>query len=133
MSSYGFALSGSLEFRDALALRYHRSIVALPAMCDGCGEPTSVDHALNCRKGGLVIKRHNEVRDTLGELLALAFGNQIIKQPVIKEADPETNEQGLIADLAVIGVCGGHSLKHYWIYVSWTLMQTRTVIALLLQ
>ena len=54
VSSFGFALS-EREFRDALALRYYRPIVALPAMCDGCGDPTSVNHALNCRKGGLII------------------------------------------------------------------------------
>ena len=36
-------------------------------MCDGCGEPTSMDHTLNCRKGGMVIRRLNEVRDALGE------------------------------------------------------------------
>ena len=36
-------------------LRYLKSVVALPAMCDGyCGAPTSVAHALKCRKGARV-------------------------------------------------------------------------------
>ena len=42
---FGFALSGS-EFW----------LCDLPAQCDGCGNPTSVDHhALNCRKGSLIL------------------------------------------------------------------------------
>ena len=77
VANFRFDLSEK-EFRDAPALRYYRSIVALPTMCDGCGAPTSVDHALNCRNGGLVIRRHNEVRDALGEMLAMAFGSQVI-------------------------------------------------------
>lgn len=48
------------------ALRYGRSIVRMPPLCDGCGGELSVQHALDCRKGGLVIHRHNEIRDSLG-------------------------------------------------------------------
>ena len=82
--------------------QYYRPIVALPAMCDGCGAPTSVAHALKCRKGGLVIRRHNEVRDALGEMMAMAFGNQIVKEPIVRDADPERSEEGL-------GLGGGSS------------------------
>ena len=117
VSSFGFALS-EREFRDALALRYYRPIVALPAMCDGCGDPTSVNHALNCRKGGLIIRRHNEVRDALGEILAMAYGNQIIKEPIISEADVSKNTPGLVADLAVRGL---------WQYQSEALLDIRVM------
>lgn len=51
------------------------------------------------------------MRDALGEVLAIAFGNQIIKEPVIRESDPEKNEPGLIADLAVRGMW--QLLMHY--------------------
>ena len=71
---------------------------------DGYGAPTSVAHALKCRKGGLVIRRHNEVRDALGEMMAMAFGNQTVKEPVVQEADPASSEEGLVADLAVRGL-----------------------------
>ena len=91
------------EFRDALALRYCTSVVALPGLCDGCGAPFSVAHGLCCRKGRLMIRRHNEVRDALGEILAMAFGNQVVKEPVICEADPENSVGKLVADLAVRG------------------------------
>ena len=103
VASYNFDLSGQI-FRDALALRYNRPIVALPASCDGCGAVTSVAHALSCRKGGLVIRRHNEVRDALGELMAMAFGNCVVREPVVREADPENDVEGLVADLATRGL-----------------------------
>ena len=42
------------------------------------------------------------MRDALGEMLPLAFENQIMKEPVISEADLETNEQGLVAVVATV-------------------------------
>ena len=48
----GFVLS-EREFRDAIALRYRRPLIELPALCDGCDAPTDVNHALSCRKGAL--------------------------------------------------------------------------------
>ena len=67
MSHHHFDLSPT-EFRDALTLRYHRPFLKVPAECDGCGDKFTFQHALDCRKGGLVTQRHNEVRDALGDL-----------------------------------------------------------------
>ena len=50
------------EFRDTLALRYRKPVLNVPSGCDGCGAPFSLDNALVCRKGGLIIRRHNEVK-----------------------------------------------------------------------
>ena len=61
------------EFRDGLAVRYNKPLLKLPGSCDGCGAAFSLDHGLNCAKGGNVIRRHNEVRDALGQLAALAY------------------------------------------------------------
>ena len=38
------------KFRDALALCYKKPLLNLPPCCDGCGAPSSLDHALCCRK-----------------------------------------------------------------------------------
>ena len=90
------------EFRDGLALRYGRSPVNLPEECDGCGERYTVEHGLSCRLGGLIIRRHNEVRDSLGDLMELAWGN-CIKEPVVDEAG-DGRMPALRADLACRGV-----------------------------
>ena len=35
-----------------------------------CSEDFSVEHALNCKKGGFISSRHNDVRDFTAELLS---------------------------------------------------------------
>eukprot|EP00923_Selenidium_pygospionis_P019153 GHVN01033520.1.p1 GENE.GHVN01033520.1~~GHVN01033520.1.p1 ORF type:complete len:376 (+),score=31.07 GHVN01033520.1:296-1423(+) len=91
------------EFRDSIALRYHMPLAVTPENCDGCGAPFSLDHALQCKTGGLVTKRHNEIRDALGDLASLAWGRQVIKEPVVREAD-ESGTGQLKADLLIRGV-----------------------------
>ena len=73
------------EFRDALAIRYRKPLLGIPPYCDGCSAPFDLTHALSCRKGGLVTQCHNEVRDAFGDLASLAW-NQVMKEPVVKEA-----------------------------------------------
>jgi hypothetical protein len=63
------------EFRDALLLRYARCPPDLPIQCNGCQQKFSVRHALECKRGGLVISRHNEIRDELSDLASKAFSN----------------------------------------------------------
>ena len=48
------------EFRDALALRYNRSISGLPSTCP-FGLPFNTVHALDCKKGGFMHSRHDEI------------------------------------------------------------------------
>ncbi len=53
--------------------------------CNGCDAPTDVSHALSCRRGGLVIRRHNEIRDSLGDLMAMGFNGIVNKEPIVRE------------------------------------------------
>ena len=48
------------EFRVNIPLRYELMTQDIPATCDGCGKKFSVDHALSCPKGGLVLARHDD-------------------------------------------------------------------------
>ena len=50
IKKFGFALHKS-EFRDAICLRYNWSLDKLPTQC-ACSSSFSLDHALNCHKGG---------------------------------------------------------------------------------
>ena len=92
------------EFRDGLAVRYNKPLLKLPGSCDGCGAAFSLDHGLNCAKGGNVIRRHNEVRDALGQLAALAYPHVTV-EPVVREpAAHNPTDTGLVCDLTVRGL-----------------------------
>ena len=81
LECYHFDLA-PIEFRDALALRYLRTPPGLPSRCDGCGESFSLQHGLDCPKGGLIIRRHNKIRDCLGDMAAQVWP-QVIREPVV--------------------------------------------------
>jgi hypothetical protein len=74
------------EFRDNVALRYARSPPRLHATCDGCGQNFTINHALKCKAGGLIISRHNEFRNCNADLLGKSGLTQIKIEPFIKEA-----------------------------------------------
>ena len=61
------------EFSDNLRYRCGFEPINLPEYCDGCGEVFSVEHGLNCKKGGLVNARHEDVADTWAWLGSLAY------------------------------------------------------------
>ena len=41
--------------------------------CDGCQARFTISHALDCKKGDLVMARHNELRDGVADLAGKAF------------------------------------------------------------
>jgi hypothetical protein len=65
---------------DALLLRHARGPPCLPPFCDGCNqEKFSVRHALECKKGSLVISPHNEIRDKLSNLASEALSPSAVR------------------------------------------------------
>jgi hypothetical protein len=61
------------EFLDSLQLRLGFTPTALPEKCDGCGHCFTVEHALTCKKGGLVLLRHNDLAAEWHQLCATAL------------------------------------------------------------
>ena len=59
----------------------------------------SIEHALSYRFRGLVICGHNEVRDAVGDLASLVWGN-VIHEPVVCEQSAASGG-ALVADLCV--------------------------------
>ena len=57
------------EFRDALSLRYGWQLKNLPQYCI-CGTSFSADHAMICPHGGMIISRHNEIRDLTADWMS---------------------------------------------------------------
>ena len=97
-----FALSPD-EFRDAITLRYNLTPKGLPSICDGCSENLDLCHALNCKKGGLVTARHNELRDLNCDLCSMAGLSHIISEPIVQESNENDDLKGLRADWSVRG------------------------------
>ena len=93
------------EFRDTctLSLRYHCPLLNVPDECNGSGDHFTCQHTLDCRKGGSVTQWHNELRDAFGYLASIAF-KDVIKEPVLQEADNARGIPALIADLGMRGI-----------------------------
>jgi hypothetical protein len=74
-------LNGNLlsveKFRDNLQLRYNLLPLDMPQLCDGCGAPMTVEHALCCKVDGLVHIRYDDVANEWRHLCgcALSFGH----------------------------------------------------------
>ena len=51
----------------------------------------------------MVTQRHNEIRDALGDLVAMGF-KEVVREPIVKEADDSVDSPALIADLSARGV-----------------------------
>jgi hypothetical protein len=72
------------EFRDVLLLHHARTPGDLPSHCDGCGVKFDVRHALECKVGGLVILRYNEINEELCDLASKALAPSAVRvKPMI--------------------------------------------------
>ena len=74
---------------DACYIRYGWTLLDLPTTCGGCGHAMSLQHALDCRTGGLRIIQHNEVRDTLAQCMRDA-GHTVVE--IEPQLQPLTGE-----------------------------------------
>ena len=64
---------GAQEWRDSAFLCYGLEPPDLPKHCDGFNAKFSICHALDCKRGGLITARHNELRDGVADLASRAF------------------------------------------------------------
>ena len=64
---------GAQEWRDSLFVRYGLEPLDLPTYCDGRNTKFTICHSLDCKRGGLVTARHNELRDGFADLAGKAF------------------------------------------------------------
>ena len=64
---------GAQEWRDALFLWYVLEPPDLPTHCDGCHTKFLISHILDCKKGGLITARHNELRNRVADLAGKAL------------------------------------------------------------
>ena len=74
LEEHGFSL-------DALPLRFNLPIKGIPSQCP-CGQKFDITHAMNCKRGGFVIIRHNNIRDFEANLLSNVCNNVEIEPPL---------------------------------------------------
>ena len=70
---------GAQEWRDALSLRYSLDPPDLPTHCDSYHAKFMIRHALDCKRGGLVTARHNELCDGVADLAGKAFTHSHVR------------------------------------------------------
>ena len=58
-----------------------------------CGDKFSADHAMICRRGGLIIQRHNELRDLEAEMLNVVC-HDVEVEPVVHKITGEDLPRG---------------------------------------
>lgn len=93
------------EFHDAIRLRYGLTPNNLNAICNGCGEKFSIDHAFNCRRGGLIIQRHDEVKNEISSVFSKALSPKAVHgepeiYPCLDGKGVQKSDRG---DIAVTG------------------------------
>jgi hypothetical protein len=72
-------------FQDGLCLRIGLKPTALPPRCDGCGDHFTIEHAMSCKKGGLILHRHNDLVTTWGQLCGQAHTpSSVSDKPLIQ-------------------------------------------------
>ena len=74
---------------------------------DGCGASFTLQHALDCPKGGLIKRGHNDIRDHDAKLADLAWGGVTV-EPVLVPADDRNSRPALQADWSARGVWEGN-------------------------
>jgi len=80
IEEHGFALHKA-AFRDALCLRYGWLPSGLATNCV-CSQGFSVDHAMNCPRGGFPTLHHNELRDFTAAVLIEVCGSVRVEPPL---------------------------------------------------
>ena len=111
LAAEGFDLS-AMQFRDQLALRYHHTPTGFPAICDGHGADFTVQHALDCKKGGLVKQGHDQVWDNDVRLAEEAWGGVVV-EPVHAPESDRTGHPSLQADWCARGVWEGSRVAFF--------------------
>ena len=106
LQNMGYILNKQ-EFRDGICLRYGWKIPNTPSFCR-CKMKNSHDHTLNCKLGGYVNMRHNNIRDFEAKLLREVCKDvkvEPILMPVgITGTESTNNAEKARLDVSAVGV-----------------------------
>jgi hypothetical protein len=106
---------GNEEFQDGIRLRYMKVPNNLPIKCDGCNSDFSVGHAHQCKKGGLVTRRHDEINYELANLMRLAFKKSTVRaEPRIFNGSSAANSDNPSPTVDASGERGDLLVRGFW-------------------
>ena len=120
LQSMGYVLNKQ-EFRDGLCLRYGWKIPNTPSFC-ACKTKNSVDHTLNCKRGGYVTMRHNNIRDFEASLLR-EICKDVKVEPMLLPVGETTTRSSNLAEKARLDV----SAVGVWSSMERTFLDVRVV------
>ena len=80
------------EFFDAVSIRYRWRLRRLPINC-ACGKKFNIDHAMDCKKGGFIHRRHDGIRDIVAKMVdGVSYDVQI--EPPLEPVSGERLQTG---------------------------------------
>ena len=94
------------EFRNGIRLRYDWEIPGTARFC-ACGVKNTIEHILNCKLGGYVSMRHNNIRDLTASLLREVCRDVKIEPellPIENSGNTSKEPEKARADVSAIGV-----------------------------
>ena len=87
----GFSLN-KREFFDAIYMRYRWDMNKLPINCV-CSQKFDMDHAMSCKKGGYVHRRHDRIRDIFANLMS-DVATEVHTEPMLQPLTGESLRPG---------------------------------------
>eukprot|EP00957_Ditylum_brightwellii_P069695 5292808-Ditylum_brightwellii.AAC.1 len=91
------SILGRNEFWDMVLLRYQITPKDLPTACNDCGKKYILQHALQCKKGGLIGGNHDDYHNDLRLVASQAYSpSSVHNNPLITKGwDTEDRVQNL--------------------------------------
>ena len=89
-------------FWDNIRIRYNLPLPKMPEKCV-CSASYDVEHALNCKKGGFISNRHNEVRNLTASILQEVC-NDVQIEPILEPLSGEKLSKSIVTDNARVDI-----------------------------
>jgi hypothetical protein len=102
------------EFRDCIRMRFGLTPSSLPHRCEGCRQRFSVDHAMTCKKGGLVMLRHNDVAAEWHHLCAQALTPAAVTDEPLIHPSRDVQQAGAAGTMPQQELRGDIAAPGYW-------------------
>ena len=102
------------EFKDNLRLRLGLCPTSLPHRCEGCNERFTVEHAMSCAKGGLVLLRHNDIAAEWTSLCAQALSQSAVSAEPLIHSRRDVVQAGATGTLPEPDLRGDVGVHGFW-------------------